>query len=156
MVLIGRERLLVTRLTSEREPRPGNRRFPEPLDLELDSVTPHPGYTVRWSIPNRRADRFVWKARAAPVLSRAELETYAGSYASVELDSRYRVIAGDSTLTLRTGETPGLVARAVFPDGFVSGQYTIQFVREGGRVTGFEISHPRARGVAFVRASSGR
>jgi hypothetical protein len=40
----------------------------------------------------------------------------------------------------------------VFRDGFVSGQYTIQFVRRGARVTGFEISHPRARGVAFVRA----
>ena len=92
------------------------------------------------------------------MLSHAELEAYAGSYASAELDSRYRVIAGDSTLTLRTGETPGLVARAVFPDGFVSGQYTIQFVREGGggRVTGFEISHPRARGVKFVRTSGER
>ena len=124
----------------------------QPLDLEFDAVTPHPGYTVRWSIPNRRADRFVWKAVEAPTLSGAELAAYAGDYASAELDARYRVIAGDSTLTLRTGETPGLVARAVFPDGFVSGQYTIQFVREGGRVTGFEISHPRARGVTFVRA----
>jgi hypothetical protein len=76
-----------------------------------------------------------------------------GTYMSAELESTYRVIAGDSTLTLRTGETPGLVARAVFPDGFVSGQYTIQFVREGGRVTGFEISHPRARGVKFVRVA---
>ena len=37
------------------------------------------------------------------------------------------------------------------PDGFVSAQYTIRFARRGGRVTGFEISHPRARGVEFVR-----
>jgi hypothetical protein len=75
---------------------------------------------------------------------------------SVELDARCRVIAGDSTLTLRTGETAGLVARAVFPDGFVSGQYTIQFVREGGWVMEFEISHPRARGVKFVRVAEPR
>jgi len=33
----------------------------------------------------------------------------------------------------------------------VSGQYAIQFVRKVGRITGFEISHPRARGVAFIR-----
>ena len=59
-------------------------------------------------------------------------------------------------MTLRAGDTPGLVARAVFPDGFVSGQYTIQFVRERGRVTGFEISHPRARGVRFVRVDEPR
>ena len=127
-----------------------------PLELDFDMVTPHPGYTVRWLIPNRRADRFVWRAPAAPKLGRAELGAYAGTYASAELDATYRVEAGDSTLMLRTGETPGLVARAVFPDGFVSGQYTIQFVRRGGRVTGLEISHPRARGVAFVRAGSAR
>jgi CubicO group peptidase (beta-lactamase class C family) len=128
----------------------------QPLDLELDSETPHPGYTVRWSIPNRRADRFVWMAPVAPTLSRAELAAYAGNYTSAELDATYRVIVGDSTLTLRTGDTPGLVARAVYPDGFVSGQYTIQFVREGGRVTGFEISHPRARGVRFARVAEPR
>ena len=110
---------------------------------------------MRWLIPNRRADRFVWRAPVAPRLGHAELEAYAGTYTSAELESTYRVIAGDSTLTLRTGDTPGLVARAVFPDGFVSGQYTIQFVREGGRLTGFEISHPRARGVTFVRLGSG-
>jgi hypothetical protein len=126
-----------------------------PLELELDSAA-HPGYTVRWLIPNRRADRFVWQAPAAPVLGRAALAAYAGTYTSAELDATYRVEMGDSTLTLRTGETPGLVARPVFPDGFVSGQYTIQFVRRRGRVTGFEISHPRARGVAFDRARDAR
>jgi hypothetical protein len=39
----------------------------------------------------------------------------------------------------------------VFPDGFVSGRYTIQFGRRVARVIGFEISHPRARGVTFER-----
>jgi len=64
------------------------------------------------------------------------------------------VEAGDSALVLRTGTSAGLSARPAFPDGFVSGQYTIQFTRTGGprgRVTGFEVSHPRALGVAFAR-----
>jgi CubicO group peptidase (beta-lactamase class C family) len=122
----------------------------QPLELEYDSA-PHPGYTVRWSIPNRRADRFIWTAPVAPVPGRAALAEYAGTYTSAALDATYRVETSDSTITLRTGTTPGLVARPVFPDGFVSGQYTIQFSRRGGRVTGFEISHPRARGVKFVR-----
>ncbi|HEX2779986.1 MAG TPA: serine hydrolase domain-containing protein, partial [Gemmatimonadaceae bacterium] len=121
-----------------------------PLELELGDG-PHPGYRVRWLIPGRRADVFEWRAPRAPVLDRAALRTYAGSYESRELDARYRVEAGDSTLTLRTGEAPGLVARPVFTDTFVSGQYTIQFRRERGRVIGFEISHPRSRGVAFDR-----
>jgi hypothetical protein len=86
------------------------------------------------------------------VLGRTALAAYAGTYMSPELQSTYRVEAGDSTLTLRTGETAGMVARPVFADGFVSGQYTILFVRAHGQVTGFEISHPRARGVVFVRA----
>jgi CubicO group peptidase (beta-lactamase class C family) len=123
----------------------------QPLDLEYDSAA-HPGYVVRWSIPNRRADRFIWKAPAAPSLDRAALAEYTGTYTSAELGgATYHVEAGDSTLVLRAGTTPGLVARAVFPDGFVSGQYTIQFVRRAGRVTGFAISHPRARGVEFAR-----
>jgi CubicO group peptidase (beta-lactamase class C family) len=122
----------------------------QPLELEYDSAA-HPGYTVRWSIPNRRADRFRWKAPVAPALDRAALSEYAGTYTSAELDATLHVVASDSTLVLRAGTTPGLVARAVFPDGFVSAQYTIRFARRGGRVTGFEISHPRARGVEFVR-----
>ncbi|PYP80397.1 MAG: hypothetical protein DMD35_04635 [Gemmatimonadetes bacterium] len=148
--------LYTDRFTGVRVEALGPRRarlIDSPIELAFDSTTPHPGYVVRWSIPNRRADRFVWRAPIAPALGRAELADYAGTYTSAELDATYRVTAGDSTLTLRTGETPGLVARAVFPDGFVSGQYTIQFVREGGGVAGFEISHPRARGVAFVRTA---
>jgi CubicO group peptidase (beta-lactamase class C family) len=122
-----------------------------PLELEFEPGRPLT-YVVRWLIPNRRADRFVWQAPAAPALDRAALAEYAGAYTSRELDATYRVEVSDSTLTLRTGAAPPLVARPVFRDGFVSGQYTIQFVRRGARVTGFEISHPRARGVAFVRA----
>jgi CubicO group peptidase (beta-lactamase class C family) len=124
------------------------------VPLELDfGAGPRAGYTVRWLIPGRRADAFEWRAPVTTVLDRVALTAYAGTYASAELEATYRVEAGDSTLLLRAGATPGLVARPVFPDAFVSGQYTIQFVRRGGRVTGFEISHPRARGVAFVRAA---
>jgi CubicO group peptidase (beta-lactamase class C family) len=122
----------------------------QPLELDFAAGS-HAGYRVRWLVPGRRADAFEWKAPVAPTMTRATLAPYAGTYASEELDATYRVEAGDSTLMLRTGAAPPLVARAVFADGFVSGQYTIQFVRRGGRVTGFEISHPRARGVAFVR-----
>ena len=126
-----------------------------PLELEF-GPGPRAGYVVRWLVPNRRADSFVWRAPAAPELDHTALMSYAGTFTSRELGSTYRIEAGDSTLILRTGNTPGLVARPVFPDGFVSGQYTIQFHRQRGRVTGFEISHPRARGVAFNRVDVGQ
>src|SRR5687768_14841261 len=121
--------------------------------LELEFSPDNRSYHVRWLIPGRRADRFEWRATGAPVLGRAALAAYAGTYESAELDARYRVEAGESTLMLRARAGPGLEARPVFPDAFVSGQYTIQFVRKGRRVTGFEISHPRARGVKFVKLS---
>lgn len=122
-----------------------------PLELDF-GVGPHASYRVRSVVPGRRsADVFVWRAPTAPVLGRAALTAYAGTYSSAELGSIYRVEAGDSTLVLRAGTNVGLTARPVFPDAFVSGQYTIEFKRAGGRITGFEISHPRALGVAFAR-----
>ena len=127
----------------------------QPLELDFEAGT-RAGYRLRWLIPGRRADRFQWRAPRTLVLRHAELAVYAGSYASKELDATFLVEAGDSTISVRFGTTPGLVARPVFPDGFVSGQYTIQFVRARGRVTGFEISHPRARGLAFLRARAAR
>ncbi len=126
-----------------------------PLELAFGEGA-HPGFRVRWRAPGRRVDTFVWQAPTAPALDRAALAAYAGAYASRELDATYRVAVRDSTLVLWTGATPGLVARPVFRDAFVSGQYTIRFVRRQRRVAGFEISHPRARGVAFVRTDGAR
>ena len=107
----------------------------------------HAGYVAL--VPGRHPITVEWRA---PVrLDRAALAAYAGTYNSEELRSTFRLAAGDSTITLTAGSSPGLVARPVFADTFVSGQYTIQFVRRGGRVSGFTIGHPRARGVPFVR-----
>jgi CubicO group peptidase (beta-lactamase class C family) len=122
-----------------------------PLVLEFGAGR-HPSYRLRSAVPGRRArDVFEWRAPAAPTLDRSALAAYAGSYTSAELESTYHVEVADSTIVLHTGTSPGLTARPVFPDGFVSGQYTIEFRRVRGRVTGFEISHPRALGVRFSR-----
>jgi hypothetical protein len=111
----------------------------------------HSGYVARALVPGRHPVTFEWRAPATP--ARAALAPYAGEFHSEELDATYRVAAGDSTLTLRTGTSAGLVARPVFADAFVSGQYTIQFIREQNRLSGFEISHPRARRVRFTRVA---
>ncbi|NUP54533.1 MAG: beta-lactamase family protein [Gemmatimonadaceae bacterium] len=109
----------------------------------------HSGYVAL--IPGRHPITVEWHAPVRP--TRAALEMYAGTYHSEELSSTFRLTAGDSTLTLTTGTSPGLAARPVFADTFVSGQYTIQFLRRAGRVSGFEITHPRARRVRFVRVT---
>jgi len=44
----------------------------------------------------------------------------------------------------------------MFDETFASGQITIQFVRQGDSITGFEISHPRARHLRFSRIADSR
>jgi hypothetical protein len=102
-------------------------------------------------IPGRHPISVEWRAPATP--TPAQLAAYAGTYHSEELDATYRIASTDSTLTLSTRASPGLVARPVFADTFVSGQYTIQFTRRGDRVAGLEITHPRARRVRFTRVT---
>ncbi|HET7462351.1 MAG TPA: serine hydrolase domain-containing protein [Longimicrobium sp.] len=102
------------------------------------------------SSPGYHPVRFEWKA-PFPMRPGALLP-YAGAYYSPELDATYTVTAAtDSTLLLKTGTSAGMTARPVFADAFVPGQYTILFTRGGRRVTGFHISHPRARRIVFER-----
>jgi CubicO group peptidase (beta-lactamase class C family) len=117
----------------------------------LFGTEPHTGYVARSLLPGRHPVAFEWKAPF--VMTPGALAPYTGVYFSEELNAVYRVTAGDSTLALKTGTTDGLTARPVFADSFVSGQYTIQFIRSGKVVSGFEISHPRARRLAFTRVS---
>jgi len=81
------------------------------------------------------------------------LAAYAGEYVSDELAGAvYVVTAGDSTLTLRTGTSDGFTARLVFAETFLgTNGNALQFTRDGGRVTGFDVSNGRIRHVKFVR-----
>lgn len=116
------------------------------LQITFDSL----GYVALF--PDRKAIRFERQRKLE--LTPATLTEYAGDYCSEELDSRYHVAAADSTLLLTTGTSRALIARPVFPDAFVIGQLTVQFVRDSHGVSGFEISHPRARRLAFTRGSA--
>ena len=119
-----------------------------PMELTFGARA-NEGYRVRFTRGDRHDIDFEWHAPVT--LTRDKALAYAGRYASEPLRSTYEVIAGDSTLTFRTGTSEGLVARQVFADTFVSGQITIQFVRRRGEIVAFEISHPRARRLEFVR-----
>jgi CubicO group peptidase (beta-lactamase class C family) len=101
--------------------------------------------------PGQRPVRFEWRQAVTP--NAAMLAPYAGEYVSAELGgSLYRVAGSDSTLALRTGTEDPLTIRPVFADTFVGDGYTIQFIRAGGRVTGFEVSNSRMRRVRFARS----
>lgn len=87
-----------------------------------------------------------------------ELEEFAGTYASEELESTWVIRAEGGRLTARRGVQRQVVTLQPGPsDEFtVSGQ-TIRFVRDSGRrVVGFTVDAGRARGMRFdkVTASS--
>ena len=124
----------------------GDNRFTA-VDRALEIEFTPAGYVARF--PNRQPIQF---ERQAPlVMTPAVLGSYAGDYFSADLNSAYHVTAGDSTLVLKTGTSNGITARPVFADTFSSGQITIQFQRDATGVTGFEISHPRARRLVFLK-----
>jgi hypothetical protein len=93
---------------------------------------------------------------AAPIVTPSALAAYAGDYYSEELDARYKVNAGDSTITLRTGTESGIAGRPVFLDVFIAGGYTVQFIRTGSAITGFEVTDGRMRRVRFAREAPAR
>lgn len=116
---------------------------------DLFGPGPRSGFVARSLTPSRQPVPFEWKEPVT--VTPGMLAQYAGDYFSDDLNTVYRVTAGDSTLVLRTGTTEGMTARPVFADTFVSGQITIRFIRNPTGVSGFEISHPRARRLGFVR-----
>ena len=100
-------------------------------------------------LPGHHPTRFEWRARP----NTTNLTAYAGTFVSPDLHAEYLVAVRDSTLELRVGTSEALVARPAFVDTFTSGQLVIQFMRSRGQVVGFQLTHPRARGLVFTRQS---
>jgi CubicO group peptidase (beta-lactamase class C family) len=115
---------------------------------------PRAGFVVSSLLPGHQPVQFEW--RAPFVFTPGALAPYGGAYFSEELNAMYDVSVEDSTLVLRTGTSGVITARPAFPDTFTSGQLTIEFVRRGGNVTGFRLSHTRARGLEFTRVNRSR
>jgi hypothetical protein len=92
-----------------------------------------------------------FERRQPAEIAAASLAAYAGDYFSEDVNAQYVVTASDSGLSLRTGTTEPIAARSVFADTFLGGGYTIQFLRVGSEVNGFEVTNSRMRRVKFVR-----
>ena len=91
-------------------------------------------------------------SRRATAGSPSALAAYAGEYYSEEVDARYRVAVTNSALSFRTGTSDPTLAWRLSSDTFEwNGYYTVEFVRNGPRVTGFDVTNDRMRRVRFVR-----
>jgi CubicO group peptidase (beta-lactamase class C family) len=99
--------------------------------------------------PERVYDRV---PRFAPTA--AELDAYAGTYYSDELDVRYTVARKDSVLTVTLRRRGTMNLKPVFPDAFsVPDLGTIRFIREKGKVIGFRVTQDRVRNVLFKKTA---
>jgi CubicO group peptidase (beta-lactamase class C family) len=98
----------------------------------------------------------VFERREPIVPTPALLAPYAGQYFSEELQSMYRVTAADSVIRLQTGTSSPFDARPMFADTFLGNNYTIQFVRKGREIVGFDVTDGRIRRVRFDRLAGRR
>jgi CubicO group peptidase (beta-lactamase class C family) len=110
-------------------------------ELELKSME---GQTTRY----RRAQPFA----PAP----ADLQAFAGRYASDEVGSAFRVVPGKDGLVfhLEGSSGKGSEIRPAYRDTFQLGRVTVRFLRDkDGKVTAFDYSNPVVRNVKFTRLS---
>ncbi len=79
------------------------------------------------------------------------LEAYAGRYYSDELQTFYTLEVKDSTLTLLIRNTEDIELKPMEEDSF-QGMGEMEFLRnDAGKVTGFDLSNGRTRGIRFER-----
>jgi CubicO group peptidase (beta-lactamase class C family) len=81
----------------------------------------------------------------------AELEAFAGAYASEELDTTWRLAVSQGKLFLRHRGLPEEALSPTVEGVFTVGGIRLAFTRAGEKVTGFTIDEGRVRGIAFRR-----
>jgi CubicO group peptidase (beta-lactamase class C family) len=108
--------------------------------------------TARMAVGTSLDFRFE-KQAPLKALDAAALAAYAGPYVSEELlDARYVISVDKGRLVLKTRTAPRAELKPMAPDKFTVPGYglNIEFVRTGGRVSGFTVSVGRAAGIAFA------
>jgi hypothetical protein len=89
----------------------------------------------------------------ASALTEDELASFAGRYASEELDTWFEIRGADG-LELRRRYQAWEPLQPIAPDRFVSPAGELRFDRDGeGRIAGFEMSVVRVEGVVFSKES---
>lgn len=88
---------------------------------------------------------------AAPDLSREAMTAYLGDYASDEAGTVWSIAMSGDTLVLRHRVLGDRVLRPVAADRFRAGGMSVDFTRDGERVTAMTIGQGRVRALKFSR-----
>lgn len=108
------------------------------------------GHTMRLRRGAARAQLYMRMTpfRPAP----AQLAAFAGRYRSSELDTEFRIVASDSSLTIADRRPGSVVMRPIYSDAFRGPIGVTEFTRDAsGRITGFVVNAGRVRGLRFDR-----
>lgn len=100
---------------------------------------------------NEPAARSPERAAATPRPGAGELAAYVGDFESDEVAATWSVVARGDTLILRHPTLGDRTLRPVARDRFSSGGMTVEFARQGDRVTTMTIRQSRVRAVTFQR-----
>ena len=99
----------------------------------------------------------IYEAVQPKRLSAAEMNEFAGTYYSKELDASYVVLAQDGKLILHRRKSRDLILYAMFADAFMNENLgTLRFARDShNRVAGFALNAGRVKHIRFLRQSEG-
>ena len=112
------------------------------------------GPSVRIGTAQNPGDVFVRSDPFAP--SATQLEEFAGSYRSDEIDAVYRMVLHDGRLRLERLKVNHASLDPVVRDTFSSSAGVVRFTRDAqGRVNGFVLEAGRVRGLKFWKDTRG-
>lgn len=124
-----------------------------PEEISLEFAPPAKGKAVQVTARVGKDETYkLTKAAPLAPMTPAKLLEFAGLYKSEELlGAEYRLVMEKDGLVVKFRNAPKepLVAKA--PDKFNLGYFSIEFVRKGNKVVGFELSVGRAGHIVFVR-----
>ncbi len=128
-----------------------------PVTIEFVADSAGPARALRIRVGSELRSEAMRFSPVAP--SPDSLRALAGSYYSPELGVTWTAVMNGDHLELRNSDSPLVdIAGALAPtraDEFTAGSGLIRFTRDGaGRVTGFEVSSSRMRGIRFDKRSS--
>jgi hypothetical protein len=114
------------------------------------------GARPRLLVTTTDEDGGVEKETFEPVLlwspTAAELEAFAGSYASEELDTAWRLVVADGKLFVRHRGLPEEPLKPTVDGVFTLDGMNLTFARASGRVSGFTLDAGRVKGIAFRKS----
>ncbi len=119
------------------------------VDVKAAPRGGRPALQVTTTDEDDDVDRATFEPAALWSPTAAELEAFAGAYASEELDTTWRLAVSQGSLFLRHRGLPEEALSPTVEGVFTVGGIRLAFTRAGGRVTGFTIDEGRVRGIAF-------